>query len=95
MVNWRKGIGYWLAFIAIYLVLAMISMENRDSWSLSSAVWLPAGLVLGILCTSPRIYWPIWGVSAALLHILVSVLFGRTIDIALTFALVDLSVLFR
>ncbi|KGT89127.1 hypothetical protein NG99_20050 [Erwinia typographi] len=94
MVNWRKGMGYWLTFVAIYFVLATISMENRDPWSLSSAVWLPAGLVLGILCTSPRIYWPIWGVSAALLHILVSVLFGRTIDIALTFALVDLAVLF-
>lgn len=94
MINWRKGIGYWLAFVVVYFSLAMISLETRDPWSLSSAVWLPAGLVLGTLCTCPRIYWPIWGVSAGLLHIFASLHYGRSIDIALVFALVDLVVLF-
>ncbi|WP_261119790.1 MASE1 domain-containing protein [Serratia ficaria] len=94
MVNWLKSIGYWLAFVIVYFSLAMISLETRDPWSLSSAVWLPAGLVLGTLCTCPRIYWPIWGVSAGLLHIFASLQYGRSIDIALVFALVDLAVLF-
>ncbi|AGB84050.1 putative integral membrane sensor domain protein [Serratia sp. FGI94] len=94
MNNWRKGLGYWLAFVVVYFSLAMISLETRDPWSLSSAVWLPAGLVLGTLCSSPRIYWPIWGVSAGLLHIFASLHYGRSIDIALVFALVDLVVIF-
>nr|WP_303047398.1 MASE1 domain-containing protein [Serratia marcescens] len=83
-----------MAFVVVYFSLAMISLETRDPWSLSSAVWLPAGLVLGTLCTCPRTYWPILGVSAGLLHIFASLHYGRSIDIALVFALVDLAVLF-
>jgi len=94
MIVWRKRGINWLIFVFLYFILAMISLETRDPWSLSSTVWLPAGLVLGTLCTSPRIYWPVWGVSAGSLHVLVSILYGRTMDVALTFALLDLAVLF-
>lgn len=94
MVGWRKALWYWLAFSIFYFGLAMFSLETRDSWSLSSSVWLPAGLVLGVLCTSQPVYWPLWGMSAGVLHILTSLLYGRSFDVALTFALIDLSVLF-
>ena len=90
----RHKVGFWLGFITIYTLLAMFSLETRDPWSLSSAVWLPAGLVLGTLCICPRLYWPLWGVSAGLLHIFLSLLYGRTLDVALTFAVVDLAILF-
>lgn len=91
---WRTGVVRWLIFISLYSVLAMFSLETRDPWSLSSSVWLPAGLVLGVLCTCPRAYWPVLGVSAGLLHVLASLLYGRSLDVALVFALLDLAVMF-
>ncbi|AFI89643.1 MASE1 domain-containing protein [Pectobacterium parmentieri] len=94
MLRWRQGVVYWLLFCITYFMLAVISMETRDPWSLSTAIGLPTGLVLGALCTCPRTYWPIWGVGAGLMHILVSMLYGRTVDVALVFALLDLAVLF-
>lgn len=85
---------YWLLFSLIYSGFAMFSLETRDPWSLSSSVWPPSGLVLGVLCISPRIYWPIWGISAGTLHAIVSLFYGRPLDVSLTFALLDLVLIF-
>lgn len=89
-----KKFSYWLLFIITYLLLEMISLETRDPWSLSSTIAFPAGLVLGTLSVSSRTSWPLWGVSAAVMHVGISMLYGRTLDIALTFASLDLAVLF-
>lgn len=94
MGSWSNRLGQWVMFNLLFLVLAMFGLETRDPWSLSSAVWLPAGLLLGTLCTSPVKYWPVYGTSAALLHIFVSLHYGRALDVALTFSGVDLAVLF-
>lgn len=94
MYNWRKSFFYIVFFSSLYFTLAMLCLETRDPWSLSSLVWLPSGLVLGVLCLSPRILWPLWGVGSGLLHIIASLLSGRSLDIALVFSLVDIAILF-
>lgn len=94
MKGWRGVLGYWLLFNLVYFGFAMFSLETRDPWSLSSSVWAPSGLVLGVLCISPRIYWSIWGISAGVLHVIVSLFYGRPLDVSLTFALLDLVLIF-
>src|SRR5690606_21051458 len=90
----REVLGYWLLFCLVYFGFAMFSLETRDPWSLSSSVWPPSGLVLGVLCISHRVYWPIWGISAGGLHVLASLFYGRPLDVSLTFALLDLVLIF-
>ncbi|WP_217480832.1 MASE1 domain-containing protein [Enterobacter chuandaensis] len=94
MQQWRQSLIHWIGFSLLYFILAMFCLETRDAWSLASVVWLPSGLVLLALCHYPRSYWPILGVSSTLLHIVTSLLYGRSLDIALVFALVDLAILF-
>lgn len=83
----------WLIFVAVYFLLATISLETRDPWSLSSTIWLPAGLLLGVLCTRSPAQWPMWAISAGALHFSVSLLHDRPWDIALAFALLDLAII--
>lgn len=59
----RYGLLRWLIFVAVYFLLATISLETRDPWSLSSTIWLPAGLLLGVLCTRSPAQWPMWAIS--------------------------------
>ncbi|MCS3408213.1 MASE1 domain-containing protein [Serratia sp. AKBS12] len=87
--SFRYGLLHWLIFIAVYFLLATISLATRDPWSLSSAVWLPAGLLLGILCIRQPAQWPMWVISAGVMHFSVSLLHDRPVDIALAFALAD------
>ncbi|PKH18419.1 hypothetical protein CIG19_21130 [Enterobacterales bacterium CwR94] len=93
MKEWRKWLGWWLLFNVAYFFLGIFSLETRDPWSLASPVWLPAGLVLGLFCTSPRTYWPLCGVSIGFTHTIISLFSGRSLDVALTFTLVELAVL--
>lgn len=79
----------WLAFICCDFFLAMMSLQARDVWSLSSLVWFPAGLLLGILCTLPLRYWPIWLLSSALMHLVASQLYGRPVTVSLIFCFFD------
>ncbi|MEG3134377.1 MASE1 domain-containing protein [Rouxiella sp. T17] len=83
----------WFLFAVSYFFLAYLCLETRDSGSLSSTIWLPAGLTLGVLSRSPLSRWPLWIISAGLLHVLVSFLHDRPTDIALIFALNDLMTL--
>ncbi|HGM5420605.1 TPA: MASE1 domain-containing protein [Serratia liquefaciens] len=89
----RYGLLRWLIFVAVYFLLATISLETRDPWSLSSTIWLPAGLLLGVLCTRSPAQWPVWAISAGVLHFSVSLLHDRPWDIALAFALLDLAII--
>ncbi|KYQ96978.1 hypothetical protein AWY96_00075 [Serratia plymuthica] len=92
-ISRHYGLLHWLIFIAVYFLLATISLETRDPWSLSSTVWLPAGLLLGVLCTHHLVQWPMWAISAGVLHFSVSLLHDRPWDIALAFALLDLVII--
>ncbi|WAT01334.1 MASE1 domain-containing protein [Rouxiella chamberiensis] len=83
----------WLLFCLSYFALAFLCLETRDNGSLSSSIWLPAGLTLGVLCASPLSRWPLWAVSAGLLHLFASLLHHRPLDIGLLFALSDLLIL--
>jgi hypothetical protein len=88
-----KVMFLWLAFVSLYIILAMFSFQTRDPWSLSTLVWVPSGLVLGTLfVTSPR-YWHLWLVSAALVHAIIGFVSGRPLPVALLFALCDVIVL--
>jgi integral membrane sensor domain MASE1 len=89
----RSGMFSWLLFTVFYFLLSMVSLETRDPWSLSSVVWLPAGLLLGALCSSPGKLWPQWLITAAAVHVAVSLLYGRPWDIALLFMLLDLLII--
>lgn len=80
----------WLAFACCDFALAMMSMQVRDVWSLSAQLWFPAGLLLGVLCVTPARLWPIWLVSAALVHLLVSQLYDRPVNVSLIFCFFDL-----
>lgn len=92
-ISRRYGLLRWLVFVAVYFLLATISLETRDPWSLSTTIWLPAGLLLGVLCTRTRTpaQWPMWAISAGVLHFSISLLHDRPWDIALAFALLDLA----
>jgi len=79
----------WLAFIACDFLLAMMSLQVRDVWSLSSLVWFPAGLLLGVLCTLPPRFWPIWLLSSACVHLVASQLYGRPVNVSLIFSFFD------
>ncbi|WAT06288.1 MASE1 domain-containing protein [Rouxiella badensis] len=92
MTRWAFPLK-WLLFSLSYLALAFLCLETRDSSSLSSAIWLPAGLTLGILCSSPLSRWPLWLVSAGTLHVLASYLHHRPMDITLVFAVTNLVIL--
>jgi len=92
MIKWVFPLK-WLLFSLSYLSLAFICLQTRDNGSLSSSIWLPAGLTLGVLCTTSVSRWPIWLVSAGILHVFASYLHDRPMDIALIFAINDLIIL--
>ncbi|EIC83836.1 MASE1 domain-containing protein [Serratia sp. M24T3] len=92
MIKWTFPLK-WLLFCVCYFSLAFLCLETRDNGSLSSAIWLPAGLTLGVLCSAPISRWPLWLVSTGILHILVSILHQRPMNISLVFALNDLIIL--
>ncbi|MFS2222949.1 hypothetical protein [Pantoea sp. B65] len=81
----RMMLSGWLAFICCDFALAMLSLQVRDVWSLSSLVWFPAGLLLGILCALAPRYWLLWLLSGALLHLVASQLYGRPVNVSLIF----------
>lgn len=82
----------WLAFSGLYTLLALLSFHTRDSWSLSTTLWLPAPLLFAALwLTAPR-EWPLWLATAGLLHVLVGVWIGRPPALASLFALFDVAI---
>ncbi|MBP2169718.1 hypothetical protein J2125_002910 [Erwinia toletana] len=83
----------WLAFVCCDFALAMLSLQVRDVWSLSSLVWFPAGLLLGVVCALPVRYWLAWLLSAALMHLVASQLYGRPVNVSLIFCGFDVLLL--
>ncbi|WP_219357795.1 hypothetical protein [Enterobacter sp. BIDMC 29] len=70
----------------------MLSFHTRDSWSLSTTLWLPAPLLFAALwLTAPR-EWPLWLATAGLLHVFAGVWIGRPLTLACLFALFDVAI---
>ncbi|QGH61976.1 hypothetical protein [Serratia proteamaculans] len=78
-----------MIFIPIYFSLALLSLQIRDVWSLSSLVWFPGGLLQGILLVLVPRHWLLWLVSALILHLTASQLYGRPVSVSLIFSLLD------
>lgn len=88
-----KRLCRWMIFNVFYLLLSVVSLETRDPWGLSSTIWLPSGLVLGVLSIAQYTHWPVWVVTVVLLHVATSLMYGRPLEIAIIFAIVDIIVL--
>jgi len=76
-------------FVLCYSLLAYLCLQTRDPWSLSTYVWLPAGVTLTVLCITPWQKWYIWLFTSASLHALMSTLVGRPADLTLLFTFAD------
>jgi integral membrane sensor domain MASE1 len=87
----RNAFLWRVLFVLAYASLAFISMRQRDPLTLSTLYWPPAGLLLAALMLATPRQWPAWLVMAASLHVLAGcVVAGRSVPIALVFALGDL-----
>jgi integral membrane sensor domain MASE1 len=80
-----------LAFAIAYAGLAVASMRQLDTVTLSTLFWPCAGLLMAALLLSPPRHWPGWMVLAATLHTAIGMVAGhRPAIVALTFAIGDL-----
>lgn len=79
----------WLVLVLISFALALLSLQIRDVWSLSSLVWFPGGIILGIVCVLPPRKWPLWLVTGLFIHLIVSQWYNRPVSVSLIFAASD------
>lgn len=79
----------WLVLVLINFALALLSLQIRDVWSLSSLVWFPGGIILGIVCVLPPRKWPLWLVTGLFIHLIVSQWYNRPVSVSLIFAASD------
>ncbi|PKB91362.1 hypothetical protein A8A01_01160 [Ewingella americana] len=80
----------WVLFSGLYSLLALLSFHSRDAWSLSTTLWFPASLLFAVLWLAPVRDWPLWLVTAGLLHIFAGVWIGRPLSLACLFAVFDI-----
>lgn len=85
-----KIVLIWLVFVLIDFALALLSLQIRDVWSLSSLIWFPGGIILGIVYALPPRQWPLWLVTGLLIHLIVSQWYDRPVNVSLLFAIDDL-----
>jgi integral membrane sensor domain MASE1 len=87
----HRLLGYFV-FAFGYVVLAAISMRQRDAVTLSTLFWPPTGLLMAVLMLNPPWRWGGWMALAAALHTAAGMLAGeRSPTIAMVFALADLA----
>lgn len=79
----------WLAFCLCWSGLALLSLEYRDPWSFSTTTWLPACILFATLLLTSIRQWPLWVVSAMLMHTLCGFYIGRPLSLAALFAFFD------
>lgn len=79
----------WMIFSQIDFMLALLNLQVRDVWSLSSLVWFPGGLLQGILFALAPRRWLLWVATSLLIHLTASQLYGRPVSVSLIFALFD------
>nr|WP_159466075.1 MASE1 domain-containing protein [Scandinavium goeteborgense] len=87
-----RTITRWVLFSGLYSLLALLSFHSRDAWSLSTTLWFPAALLFAVLWLTPVRDWPLWLVTAGLLHIFSGVWTGRPLSLACLFAVFDIVV---
>jgi hypothetical protein len=87
-----RTITRWVLFSGLYSLLALLSFHSRDAWSLSTTLWFPAALLFAVLWLTPVRDWPLWLVTAGLLHIFAGVWTGRPLSLACLFAVFDVVV---
>ena len=88
----RTIIIRWVLFSGLYTLLALQSFHSRDAWSLSTTLWFPASLLFAVLWLTPVRDWPLWLLTAGLLHIFAGVWIGRPLSLASLFAVFDIVV---
>jgi hypothetical protein len=87
-----RTIIHWVLFSGLYSILALLSFQSRDVWSLSTTLWFPASLLFAALWLTPVRDWPLWLATAGLLHIFSGVWIGRPLSLATLFAVFDIVV---
>lgn len=79
----------WSGFCLCWSGLALLSLEYRDPWSFSTTTWLPACILFSTLLLTSFKQWPLWIVSAMVLHTLCGFYIGRPLSLAMLFAFFD------
>ncbi|CAI1712224.1 Uncharacterised protein [Serratia ficaria] len=79
----------WVIFTPISFSLALLSLQVRDVWSLSSLVWFSGGLLQGILLALTPRHWLLWLATGLLVHLIASQLYQRPVSVSLIFSLFD------
>ncbi|KAA1190207.1 hypothetical protein F0L16_09670 [Photorhabdus heterorhabditis] len=93
LMKMKKIVVFWFAFTLVNFALALLSLQVRDVWSLSSLVWFPAGLLQGIFCARAPRYWPVWLITGALISLTASQWYGRPVNVSLIFACINVVML--
>ncbi|MCT8351387.1 MULTISPECIES: diguanylate cyclase family protein [Photorhabdus] len=89
----KKIVIFWFIFTLVNFALALLNLQVRDVWSLSSLVWFPAGLLQGIFCSRAPRYWPVWLITGALISLTASQWYGRPVNVSLTFSSINMIML--
>ncbi|XHX63817.1 hypothetical protein GU833_03330 [Photorhabdus akhurstii] len=89
----KKIVIFWFIFTLVNFALALLSLQVRDVWSLSSLVWFPAGLLQGIFCARAPRYWPVWLITGALIALTASQWYGRPVNVSLIFSCINVMML--
>ncbi|MCK3670425.1 hypothetical protein [Photorhabdus noenieputensis] len=89
----KKIVIFWFIFTLVNFALALLSLQVRDVWSLSSLVWFPAGLLQGIFCVRAPRYWLIWLITGALIALTASQWYGRPVNVSLIFSCINVMML--
>ncbi|MEW5561957.1 MASE1 domain-containing protein [Enterobacter asburiae] len=79
----------WLVFCLCWSGLALLSLQYRDPWSFSTTTWLPACILFATLLLTSIKQWPLWVISAMLMHTLCGFYIGRPLPLAALFAFFD------
>lgn len=82
----------WVLFTSLYSLLALLSFQSWDAWSLSTTQWFPAPLLFAVLWLTSILEWPQWLATAGLLHIFIGAWVGRSLPLATFFAVSDIVV---
>ncbi|CAQ84359.1 hypothetical transmembrane secreted protein [Photorhabdus asymbiotica] len=93
LMKMKKIVVFWFIFTLVNFALALLSLQVRDVWSLSSLVWFPAGLLQGIFCARAPRYWPAWLITGALISLTASQWYGRPVNVSLIFSCINVVML--
>lgn len=82
----------WVLFSGLYSLLALLSLQSRDVWSFSTTCWFPTSLLFAALWLTPVRDWPMWLITAGLLHLFIDIWVGSPLSLASLFTLFEIAV---